>query len=548
MSFVSKTHESLAQTTLALAILMLVAAVFWIASPKDGDFAWSDAPRHAMNGIFGLDRLKERPIADPKGWAEAYYIQYPALSILFYPPLFSFVLAGFYAAFGLSHETAQAAVAVFHMALMSGMYILARRWLPWPYAIGAALALGAAPEIGLWARQVMLDIPAYALLLWSVVFLLRYLSADRLSDLFVTTALLLASLYTKQNAIFAVVPMAAVVLYAKGWSELRRLPVLATAAFFLVALLPLVFLQLEFGSVNAASVLGSERDDAARSSLNAWTFYAAQLPRQLGWPVVLLAAIYVGGATVDRSWRLPGRDAVFLVLWLVNGYLFFSFIMVREPRHDLMALWPVVAFALLGLHRLLTAAGLGGASWSQRLAPLSLGALMVGWSLLAVPVPYVQGYKTIAEYVTQHSPADSNILFNGYRDGNFVFDVRVRGREDVGILRADKLLLRLAIERQRGVDVVETSRDELLDYFRRYRIRYVVSQPDFWTDLESMELLSRTLADTNVFRMVTELDLEANYNNTDKQLRIYEYLGEIADEPEPVSLEMVGIGRTFSED
>ena len=34
-----------------------------------------------------------------------YYVQYPALTILFYPPLFYAVAAPFYAIFGVSHAT-----------------------------------------------------------------------------------------------------------------------------------------------------------------------------------------------------------------------------------------------------------------------------------------------------------------------------------------------------------------------------------------------------------------------------------------------------------
>lgn len=531
-----------------MVAVALVAFLFWFIAPTEGDFAWSDAPRHAMNGIFVLDLLQERPVSDPKGWAEAYYIQYPALSVLFYPPLFSLVLAGFYWALGFSHETAQLGVAVFHFALMAGMYLLARRWMPGTYALGAALVLGAAPEIGFWARQVMLDIPAFAWLLWGVLFLLRYLRTERLIDLLVTAALLLASLYTKQNGIFALVPMAGVVVYAKGWRYLMRRHVVVTAALFAILLLPLVMLQVEFGSVNTASALGSERDDLARSSIAAWTYYLEQMPAQLGWPVVLLAALFVGAVAAGKGWRMPPVAALFLIAWVVTGYLFFSFIMVRQPRHDLMALWPVVIFALLGLQRLVAIVGSQPRSRTAMVAPLVLGVLMVGWSAVGVSVPYVKGYKAVAEYVVERAPADSNILFQGYRDGNFVFNVRASDRDDVGVLRADKLLLRLAIERERGVDVVAVDREELLEDLRRYRIRYVVSQPGFWTDLEPMRRLEALLGNAQLFRMVYEIDVASNYKNTDQRVRVYEYLGDIANVAEPISLEMVGIGTTFSEE
>ncbi len=533
---------------LAFLGFALVATVFLFSAPMSGNFAWSDAPRHAMNGIFVLDLVKALPFSDPRGWAESYYIQYPALSILFYPPLFSGILAGLYETFGFSHATAQATVAFFHFALLAAVFVLARRWMPLGYAFGAALVLGVSPEVSLWARQVMLDIPAYAWLLWSVVFLFRYVQTERMLDLVVFVALYLASLYTKQNGVFALLPMLFLLLQAKGWRHLVSVRVLSVAAAFVIALVPLVVLQIKFGGVNTESLIGGERDDLARTSFAAWMFYAKQLPSQLGWPSVSLAIIYwIAVAARGKKW-IPGPELAFLLLWFVSGYVFFSLVMVREPRHDLMALWPVAIFALLGL-RVVMEGFLGKFSaWSTWAAPLGLGLLTMGWGLTAVAVPRVDGYGGVAAYVVERTPRDSNILFSGYRDGNFVFAVRSEDRGDVGVLRADKLLLRLSIERERGVEVVEKSRAELLGDLARYRVRYVVAQPDFWGDLASMRLFSDTLEDSAVFRLVKEIEVEANYENTDKRLRIYEFLGEIADEPDPVRLEMVGIGETFSEE
>ena len=64
-----------------------------------GDFSYSDAPRHALNGVFIKDMVAAFPWRDPAGYAMQYYVQYPALSILFYPPLFYVISAPFYALF-----------------------------------------------------------------------------------------------------------------------------------------------------------------------------------------------------------------------------------------------------------------------------------------------------------------------------------------------------------------------------------------------------------------------------------------------------------------
>jgi hypothetical protein len=102
-------------------VLAVATTVLYVTAPKNGDFWWSEAPRNALNGAFILDLLRELPFDDPVSWAVDYYYQYPALTILFYPPLFHAVLAVFYLVFGVSHATAVACVSAFFAVLVSGV-------------------------------------------------------------------------------------------------------------------------------------------------------------------------------------------------------------------------------------------------------------------------------------------------------------------------------------------------------------------------------------------------------------------------------------------
>ncbi len=185
----------------------------------------------------------------------------------------------------------------------------------------------------------MLDIPALAWLVWAVVAFLHYNDTRSRWSLFAFTLLFVAGLYTKQTAIFAAPAFALAVLVAQGRDALRDRWLAMAGALFFVLLIPLVYLHLEFGSVNTASALGSARADVPRWSWDAWSYYARIMPAQLGWPTVGLALFYLAGAAWYPTWRLRDRAAMVLAgSWFVFGYLFFSFIMVREPRHDLLIL------------------------------------------------------------------------------------------------------------------------------------------------------------------------------------------------------------------
>src|SRR5487761_310716 len=154
------------------------AGALLATSPLGGDFAWSDAPRHALNGAFLKDLIAALP-RHPVTWAESYYLQYPSLSILFYPPLFYVFEAAAFAVLGVTQFAAQATVALFYTLLGLGVYRLTRLWTSRPAAFGAALMLMGMPEVALWGRQVMLDIPAMAWLVWGIYAFARFLKFDR---------------------------------------------------------------------------------------------------------------------------------------------------------------------------------------------------------------------------------------------------------------------------------------------------------------------------------------------------------------------------------
>ena len=483
------------------------------------------------------------PYKNPKEYAVNYYIHYPALTILFYPPLFSTILALGYSLFGFSHATAQGMVIVFQVLLAFGVYFLARRWLNHGYAITAALILVASPEMAYWGRQVMLDIPTYAWLAFMSVVFLNYLDHSRPKDLYLSVILLLCALYTKQTPMFVLGAMVLSAITSRGIGLFRDRHVLDCLWHFCDTHGPFGCDVSLFRPVNTESVLGGVRSDASRLSLSAWIYYAKQLPSQLGWPTVVLAITYLVGAAYIPSWRLHRAHMVFLIGWFITGYLFFSYIMVREPRHDLMILLPLPIFAVLAVKHLFERA-------YPKIGIVLLWCIVansVAWSVYAHPVPYVRGYDKVARFVMDHSPKDSTVLFVGYRDGTFIFNMRAGDRPDVGVARADKWLLQVAVERERGVHDKGISPEQIEAMIQRYAVRYVVAQSGFWLDLPSMRALDGLLHDQARFKPVFQIAPDANVPITDQELVVYEYLGEIASRPASMSVGILGNTRKLGE-
>ena len=110
----------------SIFFLLLLALVAWMYSglPKHGDIWWSDASRNALNGAFVLDFVRAAPFHHPVEFTYDYYRQWPALTILFYPPLFYIVLAGVYAALGVSEASALVVEFAFLFLLAWGAFRL----------------------------------------------------------------------------------------------------------------------------------------------------------------------------------------------------------------------------------------------------------------------------------------------------------------------------------------------------------------------------------------------------------------------------------------
>ncbi len=90
------------------------------------------------------------------------------------------------------------------------------------------------------------------------------------------------------------------------------------------------------------------------------------------------------------------------------------------------------------------------------------------------------------------------------------------------------------------------SRADIESYFKRFRIRYVVFESGFWTDIETIATLEKMLS-AAPFHLIKVVSVAANTPHHDHELRIYRYDGPIAATREPFAFDMPLIGSRFSE-
>jgi hypothetical protein len=520
-----------AELSVAAALFLLGGVLLFLTAPHNGEFWWSDAPRHALNGVFVKDLIAAMP-AHPAAWAMQYYVQYPALTILFYPPLFYFVSAPFYALLGVSHTTALVVVLLHYFALAFGLYLLARCWMGPIAAIAVGLSVMAAPGIALWGRQIMLEVPSAAFAVWATLLLRRHMTDGRIGALYLSAFLLLCATYTKITTIFLFPVFAAALFAARGPVLFRERHTWIVAGLTLVCMLPLIYLTLAFGSANVQSVTGIPDAAVSRTSIGGWIWYARQMPWQLGWPLLILAIIGVPFAVR----RLTRSDLILLSGWFLLGYLFLSVIALKEARHALVILPVVLLAAGLAIEALLPA----------RVAGPALLAVVVGTGIYTWrerPTPYVEGYREAAEWIAREAPKDAVVAFSGKRDGSFIFNLRaIPSRHDIGVLRVDKLLTDVAIRRELGVKEKPLSEQEIGDMLDKDGVSYVVMQDDFWTDLPVMARFQSVVQSAH-FKEVARFAVVANVPTEDQTIIIYRNMGNVAPGPHIVDLQLPIIGR-----
>jgi len=521
-------------------LVLLTIAVFLLfeTSPRAGDFWWSDAPRHAMDGVFYYDLVHSLPLTHLKQWAMDYYIQYPAITVLFYPPLFAVVEGLFFSFFGVSHATAQLTVSAFLLATACGAYFLTRQWVGRVAAFSTALLLIGTPSMAFWGRQVMLEIPTFAFLMWSCYFFFRYLDAGKSRDLYLTVVFVIAGMYTKQPLMF-IVPAFLPTLYLVFRKDLfRRAEFWWSTVLLLTGVTPLAVFTWLWGRLNVQVAAGGGWAEYSRTSISGWLYVARQWPSELGWSLLVLVIVYCIGALRWQRWRLPGPALFFFVAWILTGYVFFTLIAIKSQRYTIFLTFPLVFFSLLAIVRGLPA----------KIAPYGAVAFAVGvftHTLLVEHVPYVSGYRAAARYVCSMAPPGSVILFSGLRDGSFIFNVKSMPEcKDLTVIRADKLLLRVPNDRRLfGVKELGVSEDQFRDMLGHYGVRYIVLEPSFWNDLQSMQMLLRVLHQDQ-FKLLTTIPVVSNREYHESQLEVYQNLGLISQGKNLLKLELPISGIT----
>lgn len=523
-----------------LLVLGLAQILAWQPSEP---FYNNDENRHVMTGVFFHDFLGDLPLHGLRDYATQYYMQYPALGLMVWPPLFYGIEGAFMLVFGTSYAAALALTGLFSALAFTYFFLLVRRTHGEAAAAVSVLLLGCAPLVFTLSHHVMLEMPALAFVMAAVYHFVRYLDLGRSLDVY--AASLAAALFalTRFDGLFLLLFFGLAVAARRRFDVLRRREVWLAALLALAIVLPVyVPMMSEFGRAHVLmTVQGGAEGFAGRGPWYALTYYPRDLVRQIGTftavPCVIGFFAALGPARRRACWP-------YLTLAAAT-YLAFTPLAELEERHSIYWYPAFALFAWVGIEWL--ASRLKLPRLRTALAAIVLcGAL---WTAATSRTLYLRGYEEAARYVVANTSSSRFTFIDGFLNGDFIYQVR---RLDPGRrlwnLRGDKLLYGVLISPRGGYKEYAGAEAGILETLHHYDPDLiVVEEPQVFFKIPMAEQLRKTLAShPERFELVKTFPVDSNVHAF-QGVRLAVYRSRVRN-PNParqVSFDMIGLGRSL---
>jgi hypothetical protein len=496
-----------------------------------------------MTGVFFRDFLTDLPITHPRDYIIRYYLQYPALGFPLWPPLFHFVEGLFMVPLGTSILVSKGVILAFAALACFYLFLLVRRTHGIEVAALAVPLLAFAPVFFLLSHFVMLEMPTLALGLGATYHFVRFLDQERRPDLFASALLAALAALTRFSAVYLLPVFLLLVIVRRKGGILRRWDTYLAATLALLLVVPFYAVTIsEVGWVYGKLLGGASVGQTGPPlSLSGLAFYPTQIPRQIGWFVLVPCLIGLARAFA------PGeryRAFPYLALVIVT-FLLFTPMGIRDSRYAIYWVPSLALFAADGIHYLS-----GRIRVARAYAVLGAVAVLGTAAVtLAEPVTFLRGYEAAAQYVTDHTRTSRCCLFDGGLNGNFIYQMR---RHDparkLWVLRGDKILYSVLLYGQVGTAGTPKDDEEMLSTIFKYDPEFIiVEEPETFERIAPAERFRAILrSHRERFGLEATIPVETNDREfANVKLLIYRSLVRNPKPAEHLEVDMLALRRTL---
>lgn len=525
------------KSTIYLLLLIFMTIILVGKGITKGDFWFPDAPRHAMNGVYIHDVMRDLPLANLWDYTIAYYARYPALSILIdYPPFFPIVESLFFSVFGISRFTARLTVLFFAVLAAIVWYKLIKLIYDEKIAFYSTVLFITTPLIVLWSREVMLEMPTLALIILSVYFFYNFFELNKKKHIYYCALATAFSILTKQTAVFILPLFLSYIFIMKKHRYLLKKEVIISCFILTILLLPQLIITLKYGTVVMSASIGS-LGAYSRWSFSNWFHYISILPNLLTLPVLILSIISIVVILIKKK----HKKVMLFFLWIFCYYIVFSYISNKATeRYAYFWIPPFSLFAAL-MVMYLPRKVKGIPVFTILFMLLCVFQFAYGYN---VPTRFIDGYEEAARYVVEH-PRGSAILFDGYHDGDFIFHVRrYDTNRNMIVLRSSKILYLLLNQLSLEFTQYVQNEADVYKILNDYGVGYVIIEDKNIENTKTSQILRQAL-NSEKFTLVKKVKLDTQRTMKDTSLLIYQYNEDVRMKAEAIYMTIPGIGKDF---
>lgn len=510
-----------ALSVIGLISVLLVMTILLLRGIGNISLGYPDADRLIMDGVFIHDFLKDLPLTHIYQYTTEYYAQYPALSIGYRPPFFPFVEGIFNSLFGVSVWSSRFALLSFALIGLSCWFDLLRRSYDTNIAISATLLLVTTPFFATWGWYTMSELPVLSMMMSTGYFFFRYTENEKPVFLYTAAFLFCLSAWTKQTAVFQVIWLVLFVLYKERLLDyLKRKETWISIAMILVLLIPLLAITIWLGKQNLAQSTGSPGNGMSSISRLSWknlfSLFTNLIKFQITTPLLILSLAGAGMALYKRD-----RQFVFFGLLILSVYVFFTYVLIKDPRYTLYWMPAFTLLAVLPLYYFKKARAFNWFAWAIVIA---LAIYQIN-KTYEKPLNYATGYDSAAQYVLQHCGESPTVLFDGYNNGYFTYFMRALDpKRSMYVLRGDKLLSSSSIFSNHWLEINAFYKEDIKKIIDDYGISCIVVESRETSNIEIHRIFREFLA-SGPFQLIREIMVDSNRENLKNQtLKIYRYL------------------------
>jgi len=411
----------------AVALVILIALVLLATRSLQSDFTGNpDEPSHVVSSLMVRDYVVDAFPGNPLTYAENYYMHYPKVAIVHWPPLFYCGEAGFMLVFGRNRT----ALLIFSAGILTLLVLSLFFWMRrecglLPAFVAASLFVTSIHMVRMLS-VVGPDGLMTLFLFWSVVNWGLFLETPRWRYLGLSLLFTVCAVGSHYRAILLILVFPIAVALARGGSLRHRRFFFVASIVLSVALLPMLAYVPHW--------LSQAYPFSWASLVDTVTAVAKTMLHSLGLPLILLAIVGIPLALRGR----PRWSAMMALLF--GGLLFLASVNVPFiERYMFGSMLPVIAAAAMGFAYL----------WRLLRRPIFQGALLtvlaafIAYSLFNVERKHDRGYHRLV--AAPALPGSDSLVYLSAGDpideGAFVSEMALQSAHPLHfVVRAGKVL------------------------------------------------------------------------------------------------------------